>query len=126
MKTISIDRLSDTLEEQLTLYHEDIVVEVKKQTQKTMREMVKETKQQKYIQDTGEYRNAISSKKVEENINGLIMAWYVKPPHYRLSHLLEFGHATANGGRTVAYGTIGKAETKAVGSYLKAVEGILK
>lgn len=43
---------------------------------------------------------------------------HVKEPEYRLTHLLEFGHARVQGGRVVgrvpAYPHIGKAEQRAI------------
>lgn len=125
-RKISIDQLADVIDEELTHYHQDVIVKVKKSTRKAMRGMVKETKAQSFIQDTGKYREAIASRVLNESVNALTMQWYVKTPHYRLSHLLEHGHATVNGGRTVAYGFIGKAADTAEELYLKEVEEALK
>lgn len=88
--------------------------------------MVKETKAQRFKQDTGDYRKAIASRKLIETPNQLIMQWYVKAPHYRLSHLLERGHATRSGGRTIAYNFISKAEQAAVKQFTKDVEEAVK
>lgn len=88
--------------------------------------MVRETKAQRFKQDTGAYRKAIASRPTTRTSSELVMTWYVKAPHYRLSHLLEFGHATRNGGRTIAYGFIGKAEKKAVKQFQKEVEEAIK
>lgn len=125
-RKISIDQLADVIDEELTHYHQDVNVKVKKSTRKAMRGMVKETKEQTFIQDTGKYREAIASRTLSESVNALTLQWYVKAPHYRLSHLLEHGHATVNGSRTVAYGFIGKAANTAEELYLKEVEEALK
>ena len=47
------------------------------------------------------------------------VTWYVKSPHYRLSHLLEIGHAKRGGGRVRAYPHIAKNEALAK-SHLEA------
>lgn len=51
-----------------------------------------------YKDDTGAYRKSISVRK-----NGKGYVIYAKSPHYRLTHLLERGHAKAGGGRTRAF-----------------------
>lgn len=125
-KTIKVDGLAEAVEQELTLYNKTIVAGTKKSARKHMRAMVKETKAQRYKEDTGDYRKAIASRTLYEDVNGVEMQWYVKAPHYRLTHLLEHGHATANGGRTIAYGTVGKAATKAVEGFQKDVEEVIK
>lgn len=126
VSTIKVDELAKAVEKELTLWHEDVIDDIKKSAKKNIREMSKETKAQRYKNATGDYVKAIATRTAEETVNSIIMQWYVKPPHYRLTHLLEFGHLTVNGTkRTIAYGTVGKAEERAVTNFEKDVEGIV-
>ncbi|WP_159446368.1 HK97 gp10 family phage protein [Acetoanaerobium noterae] len=59
--------------------------------------------------------------------NGLSKSYvvHVKAPHYRLTHLLEYGHATRNGGRVPARPHIATAEKEAIEEFTKkVVQGI--
>lgn len=47
---------------------------------------------------------------------------HVKSPHYRLTHLLEKGHAKVGGGRVAAKVHIRPAEVQAINDYLERIE----
>lgn len=126
MANIKMDQLASTIDKELTLYGKDITAGVKKVAQKNMRDLVKQTKAHRYKEDTGAYRKAISSRKLKETVNSLEMQWYVKAPHYRLTHLLEYGHATRNGGRTVAYGNLGKSTDQIMENYEREIVEVIK
>lgn len=52
---------------------------------------------------TGNYRKSLKLKKTYEDDYTKNITWYASGKEYRLTHLLEKGHATRNGGRTRAF-----------------------
>lgn len=74
----------------------------------------------------GKYKKAMAVKTLWENFYGKVKVWYVKPPYYRLPHLLERGHAKRNGGRTQAFPHIEKNTEKAQKRFEDRVEEIIK
>lgn len=125
-RRIKPEELSSVIEQELTIYSDSVMDGVRSAVRKSTHQMVTETKAQRFKQDTGRYRKSIASRTERNTPNSMIMQWYVKAPHYRLSHLLEFGHATPNGRRTIAYGFISKAEANAIETLDKAVEEAIK
>lgn len=126
-RVVSINQLSAALQDELKLYHRDIMTGVKKETKKSMTKLVKETKATAPVGvRTKHYKEFITSKLLEDTAHSVAYLWYVRSPEYRLSHLLEDGHATVNGGRTRAFHFIGNATDLITDDYLKAVEEVIK
>ena len=127
MGNISIDQLGEAIKKELTLYSSDIVEGVKRETKKNMAKLVKKTKDTAPVgHRDNHYRDSISSRKSNETEQAVEYQWYVKAPDYRLSHLLENGHAKRDGGRTKGTGFISKAEENILEEYEKAVEEVCK
>lgn len=125
--TISFDQLGEAINNELTLYHKSIIDGLKEEAQKSVKQLVKDTKATAPVgKRKKHYKNSITSKKVSEDDRSVSYVWYVKGPDYRLSHLLENGHAKRGGGRVEGTHFIQKATDPILEQYLKAVEEVIK
>lgn len=126
--TITPDKLSETIEKELTIYHEDVEERLRDATRKSMGDLVKKTRATAPKGKSGRFSKSIAGdfrglKKGNRNIKA---TWYVKKPHYRLTHLLVHGHATKDGGRTRANPFLENALNEVLPEFEKAVEEAIK
>ncbi|MEI3507849.1 MAG: hypothetical protein V8R01_01750 [Bacilli bacterium] len=125
MASISIDEFEKALEFELTIYCDDITQGIKKASDEEIKTLVKNTKNDAN-KKTGKYAKAISSKCTKETSRSKTNTWYVKDNKYQLTHLLDKGHATRNGGRTKGTNFVIKNEEIAVNNYEKKVEEVIR
>ena len=124
--SISLDQLSEAINEELTLYSNHVIEGIKKEAKKSMGQLVKKTKETAPVGKRKEhYRDSIRSKKLSENSRAVTYVWYVGGSDYRLSHLLENGHALRNGGRTSGTHFIRRASDSIIKEYIQAVEEVI-
>ena len=124
---ISVDQLSDAVQKELTLYGENIIDGVKKQAKKSMDQLVNDTKATAPVgRRSKHYKDSIMGKKTSENDRSVSYTWYVNGPDYRLSHLLENGHALRTGGRVEGTHFIKNASDPILEQYLKAIEEVCR
>lgn len=124
---IHIDELNEAIKNALDDYNENIVTGLKKNTTKAMKDLVDNTRATAPVGNRNKhYRDNIASKTVSETQYGITKIWYVKGSDYRLSHLLNNGHALKDGGRYPGTNFIGKAVDHILPFYLNAVEEVIK
>lgn len=126
-KTVKLDDLSTAIASELSLYNEHVIDGIKKKAKSHMKQLVADTKATAPVgKREKHYKDNITSKKVKDTPRDIAYLWYVKGSDYRLSHLLERGHATRNGGRVEGTNFIEKASEPILEQYLKAVEEVIK
>lgn len=127
MGNITIDALDEAIEKELTIYSHEITEMIDKEAKSHMKDLVKKTKETAPVGHRQKhYRDSISSKKTSSNSRGSEYTWYVKGSDYRLSHLLENGHVTKNGGRVQGTKFISKASEPILADYIEKVEEAIK
>ena len=123
---IRIDELNEAISGTLNEYNETIVTGLKKTTKQAMNDLVKNTRETAPVgKRSKHYRDNISQKTMLEDDRGITKAWYVKGSDYRLTHLLNNGHALRNGGRYPGTNFLGKAVDTIVAWYTKKVEEVI-
>ena len=96
-KTIQVYELADAITEMLSEYNEAVTEESKKVVDEISQEVNQEILNHITFKDHHRYTNAFEIKTTFENTRNKRNTWHVKSPHYRLTHLLEYGHYTRNG-----------------------------
>ena len=112
-------------------YGEDVAKEVRKAVDVTTRELVKETRRtapRKAIggRPAGTYANHISSKAGRDTPFVYSKLWYVRSPEYRLTHLLNNGHALRQGGRWEGTGFLTEASRAHAAKFEVRVKGAIR
>lgn len=125
--TTSVDQLSEAIQQELTIYNSNVVKGLKREARKHIKQLVADTKATAPVGHRSKhYRDSITSAKTKENDQSVTYVWYVDGSDYRLSHLLERGHANRDGGFTPGTHFIETAYTPILESYEKAVEEVIK
>lgn len=125
--SVTPDQIVDAIEEELTIYHEDLNDKLRDITRKHVADLVKKTKATAPVGKRGTFRKNIAGDfrglKKGRDIKAV---WYVKAPDYRLTHLLVHGHAKKNGGRTKANPFLHNALNEVLPAFEKEVEEAVK
>lgn len=129
MSSITPNDLSKEIQKYLQEYKEEIDEEVQEESDKAIASAKTELKSispknTKNTKNTGNYASgwAVKSKKYSNGYYKVI--WNRKA--YQLTHLLEFGHATRNGGRTKAQPHIRPTEEKYRTRFTESLERRIK
>ena len=125
MAKIKIDQLAAEIAKGLAEYSQDVVEKVNVSSERIGKEAVKRLKQtspKRY----GNYAKSWAMKTEPEVGQPHKRIVHVKAPHYRLTHLLEYGHAKVGGGRVEGRPHIGPAEEEVIREFTREVEEAIK
>lgn len=119
-RKVSIDEFDRVVEDMLTEYVDSTSTNVKAAVKK-VGDAVKEKIKSTAPKDTGRYAKSWDVKKKKETTNSMEVVVHSKT-RYRLTHLLEKGHAKRGGGRVRAIVHIAPAEKEGFEMLVSEVE----
>ena len=128
MDTVSIDELADAVTKAVQEYTDDVTEGIKQKVD-VVSDEVNEAIQAHitFSEPTQKYRKAFRIKRsASEGHYNKKNIWYVGGSQYRLTHLLEKGHALRKGGRTKAFPHIKYGEEIAQKRMVELSEEVIK
>ena len=124
MANISVDQLAAEIAKGLADYSQDVVEKVNLSSERVGKAAVKQLKStspKRY----GKYAKSWTVKTEKEVAQPNKQIIHNKK-HYRLTHLLEHGHAKVGGGRVEGIPHIRPAEEQVIRDFVAEVEGAIK
>ena len=125
MANISIDQLSAEIARGLADYSQEVVEKVNVSSEKVGKAAVKKLKQTS-PKKTGKYTKSWTMTTEKAIGQPDLRIIHAKAPHYRLAHLLEYGHAKVGGGRVEGKPHIRPAEEMVIQEFMQEVEEAIK
>ena len=123
---VTFATFSDIIGKTLNEYRDDVVRKVDEASREAVEQLVAKTKRTA-PKKTGAFRRHIAMKEqtITHGYNKRYV-WYVKAPHYRLTHLLVHGHEKSCGGRVPGDPFLKNALNEVLPAYENAVEEAVK
>lgn len=121
MANIKIDQLAAEIAKELSKYSQEVVEKVNISSEKVGKAAVKQLRQTS-PKKTGKYAKSWTMSTEKEIGQPHKRIIHAKAPHYRLTHLLEHGHAKVGGGRVEGRPHIRPAEEEVIREFAREVE----
>jgi hypothetical protein len=124
MANVSVDQLAAEIAKGLAEYSQDVVEKVNVSSEKVGKAAVKRLKQtspKRY----GKYAKSWTMK-TEPEVGQPNKQIILNKDHYRLTHLLEHGHAKVGGGRVEGIPHIRPVEEEVISDFVKEVEEAIR
>lgn len=125
MSKISIDQLAAEIAKELETYSQEVVEKINVSSERVGRAAVKRLKLTS-PKRTGKYAKSWTMKTEKQFEQPHSRIIHARKPYYRLTHLLEHGHAKRGGGRVSGKPHIGPAEEEAVRKFTSEVEEAIR
>lgn len=125
MANISIDQLAAEIAKELSQYSQEVVEKINVSSERVGKAAVQKLKQTS-PKRTGAYAKSwtmTTERAVGQPHRRIVHA---KTPYYRLTHLLEHGHAKRGGGRVEGKPHIRPAEEMVIREFMAEVEEAIK
>ncbi len=121
MKKIAVDELGNAIAKEFEQYVDLTTDEVKKIVKEVAEDVTEEIKSKAPV-DTGAYKRSWVATQTKNTGNAAEYTVH-SAKHYRLTHLLEYGHAKRGGGRTKAQPHIANGEKLAIKELKRKIGG---
>lgn len=122
MTRVKFEDLGKEIAKALEGYPDELKGLIEKEAEKVANQSVRELKQTS-PKRTGEYAKSWGRVKSKSGMGYIVRA---RAPHYRLTHLLEKGHANRDGTRTEGIPHIQPVEEKASKEFFERVKRVIK
>lgn len=125
MSKINVDQLGAEIARELSKFNQEVVEKVNLSSEKVGKAAVKQLRETS-PKRTGAYAKSWTMTTEKEFGQPHKRIVHAKAPHYRLTHLLEYGHAKVGGGRVEGKPHIRPAEEMVIQDFVAEVEEAIK
>lgn len=119
-------QLADEIEHFAAIYPNHIMDRINEIADEEIKNIYNAIRTDAPIGARGQYVRKMRMRTIRESFEEHRAIWYVEKPEHHLTHLLEYGHRTVNGGKTRAIPHIKKHEQEFTSRFYKRAREVIK